>query len=449
MFSEKLKIKSAEFFFLILILYLPFQIALNPAADFDLLTGRLLIPALFLFWWLKLKPPQKFSWLENEAVLALMLFFLINLISVFWAQNHFWAGRKLLVFASIFPLFILAKEIVSFKSRSVILKTMIFGAIISSLIAFLQFFSQFFWDLESFFSFWSQKILPWFSGNSFGALVSENPSWLAEVQGKVFLRAFGLFPDPHMLAFFLGLVSFFPLALFLFLKKGRFFYFLIFCFFSLILVLTFSRGGYLGFLAGLFAVIFFVWPKIESEGRSFLKRGAIFFLLLAVLFGGAALVRFASSFDLDEGSNLGRLSIWQGSFDYFLKNPFLGSGLGNYPLSLDPYADYRSPVTSHNLYLDILAETGIFGLLAWFWFVFASMKAAFLKIKSATKENWIIGFGALGALVCFSIHSFFETAIFNPTVLAFLMIICSLAAAKNNGMGGKINDWKNRRSRKH
>ncbi len=432
MLSGKLKLKSLELFFLALVFYLPFQIALNLAAGFDLLSGRLLIPLLFSFWWLKLKPAKKFSWLENEAVLALTLFFLINLISVFWAQDHFWAGRKLLVFATIFPLFILAKEIASFKNQPVILKVMTLGAIISSLIAFFQFFSQFFWDVEKFSSFWAGKILPWFSGQTFGALVAENPSWLVQIQDRTFLRAFGLFPDPHMLAFFLGLVSFFSLAAFLFFKNRRFLWFLAFGFFSLILAFTFSRGGYLGFLAGFLAVIFFSWPKIAEEDGSFLRRGAAFFLLLALIFGGAALTRFYSSFDPNEGSNSGRLLIWQESFDHFLKNPFLGVGLGNYPLSLNPYADYRSPVTSHNLYLDILAETGIFGLLAWLWFIFASLKAAFLKIKTAQKENWVVGFGVLGALVYFSVHSFFETAIFNPTILAFLMIVCGLAAAKNN-----------------
>jgi len=431
MLSEKPKIKAFESLFFVLIFYLPFQIALNLVAGFDVLSGRLLIAVLFLFWWFKLKPIKKFSWLENETVLALALFFLIGLVSVFWAQNHFWAWRKLLVFASVFPLFVLTKEIVSLKNRMAVIRIISLGAIISSLVAFFQFSSQFFFGLEKFSYFWSEKVLPWFSGRSFGSLVAENPSWFVQIQDKTVLRAFGLFPDPHMLAFFLGLISFFSLVFFFFLKKRRFLWFLIFCFFSLILVLTFSRGGYLGFLAGFSIVILFSWSKIAAEDRSFLKRGAVLFLLLAILFGGAALGRFYSSFNLNEGSNSGRLLIWQESFDFFLKNPFLGSGLGNYSLSLDPYVDYRNPITSHNLYLDILAETGIFGLSAWLWFIFASAKAAFLKIKSVKREDWILGLGCLGALTYFSVHSFFETAIFNPTVLSFLMVVCGLAAAKN------------------
>jgi O-antigen ligase len=147
------------------------------------------------------------------------------------------------------------------------------------------------------------------------------------------------------------------------------------------------------------------------------------------LAGGLISARFFSSFNLNEGSNQGRLAIWQESFNVFLENPILGVGLGNYPLTTNPYLDYRTSVTSHNLYLDILAETGIFGLLAWLWFIVAAAKAAWRKIKSVQKEDWIVGLGTLGALVYFSVHSFFETAIFNPTILAFLMIVCGLAAA--------------------
>lgn len=306
---------------------------------------------------------------------------------------------------------------------------MALGAVISALIGLAQFLSQGVLNQEQIISFWSQNVLPWFSGQTFGNLVAQNPSWLVEIQGKSFLRAFGLFPDPHMLAFFLGLTFPFVLAAVFLGQKFKAGLFAILCLMTAVLALTFSRGGYLGFFVAFLFLIFFVWPGISRAGKGFLKNGALVLLVLFFLAGGLISARFFSSFNLNEGSNQGRLAIWRESFNVFLKNPILGVGLGNYPLTTDPYIDYRSPVTSHNLYLDILAETGIFGLAAWLWFIAAAAKAAWRKMKSVQKEDWIVGLGALGALVYFSVHSFFETAIFNPTVLAFLMIVGGLAAS--------------------
>lgn len=155
-------------------------------------------------------------------------------------------------------------------------------------------------------------------------------------------------------------------------------------------------------------------------------------VLAAVIILTPVWTRFSSSFNLTEGSNLGRLKIWTEALTQFEKAPLLGVGLGNYPLALDFNAIYRSAVTSHNLYLDILVEMGIFGLLAWLWFLGGILKKLLSKIKGETRQLSIIATGLLGAIIYFCIHSFFETSIFNPTILAYLMIVSALASSINN-----------------
>ena len=72
---------------------------------------------------------------------------------------------------------------------------------------------------------------------------------------------------------------------------------------------------------------------------------------------------------------------------------------------------------------DIWAETGVFALLAWLFMFGAAARGAYGKIKKLP----VIALGCLAALAYFGAHSFFETAIFNPTVLAFLMIVLGLS----------------------
>jgi O-antigen ligase len=170
------------------------------------------------------------------------------------------------------------------------------------------------------------------------------------------------------------------------------------------------------------------WPRLEGKAQKFIAGFIFLAAVFLLIFGWPVIARFSSSFDLAEGSNSGRLLIWQDSWEVFKKSPVTGAGLGNYSLALNFASDYRNSLTSHNLYLDLLAELGVFGLLVWLWFYGSALKQLQLGIKSCFPA----ALGVLGALTYFFIHSFFETAIFNPTVLAFLMIILGLTLSLKN-----------------
>lgn len=305
---------------------------------------------------------------------------------------------------------------------------MIGGAAFSALTALAQFLAQFIWGSQKIIDFWALKVAPLFYGQTFASLVAQNPSWSVEIGGKTMMRAIGLFPDPHMLAFFLGLISPFVLVMIFFGKKHRLLLLFVACLLLLVLLLTFSRGGYLGLLVSLIFIIPLLWRRLERKGKFFWGGLAGLIMVVALIFGTPVISRFFSSFDLAEGSNLGRLQIWQESLAVAGQHPLLGVGLGNYPAAIDFSGTYRSAVSSHNLYLDILAETGIFGLLAWLWFL-ASAGLASLKAIKHDEALTAPALGVLASLIYFSVHSFFETAIFNPTILAFLMIILGLSVS--------------------
>ncbi len=189
-------------------------------------------------------------------------------------------------------------------------------------------------------------------------------------------------------------------------------------------LLSFSRGGYLGMFAGLFSVIILSWkfliPKIKVVIFLIILAGIISLLIPQNPIAN----RINSIINLEEGSNAGRLIIWQQAADVFREHPISGVGIGNYSFYLFPEEKYRTPIYAHNTYLDIASEMGIFALIAWigiflscFWQLFKIIK------KTADKNLRIISIGLFGGLVWFSVHCFFETPIYSPQVLAMLMII--------------------------
>lgn len=174
----------------------------------------------------------------------------------------------------------------------------------------------------------------------------------------------------------------------------------------------------MGLLAGIFSAYLLI-----SKNR--LKLSILTLIILTMLFLSPAGKRFASVFDLSEGSNKERIGIWKKSVEVIIENPE-GVGLGNYPLEIKPTASYREPIYSHNLYLDIAAETGIANTL-FFILLIASSLFSYYK-KSMEAPFWKAG---IVSLIIFSAHSLFETPLFSVHVLPLFVILISLSA-KNN-----------------
>jgi len=415
--------KTSTAFFL-LVLYLPFQVALNLTNDIDLVSGRVLVLVFFLIAAAKyfLDGGDFRAFFKNRISLFLLLFFCLAAISGLVAAEQSWAIRKILFLFSWLPLYFLTVYLIDDDEKSQRLVWLAaLGAGISALVGLLQFLAQFIVEKEVLLDFWLTRLAPIFSGASFSKLIQINNSWLAEVSGRVYFRAVGLFPDPHMMSFYLGMALPFCLALFFLQKKHKKLLGGLCLLILAAIFFTFSRGGYLGVLASLFFFLVTARNLITKKDKKFL---AVMLLLLAVLIVSFSPImgRWGSIFSLEDGSNLGRLEIWRQSFLTIKENPILGLGIGNYSFGIDFSQNYRNSMTSHNLYLDLWVELGIFGLLAWLSLFFISLRVAW----GGRRQNSLLALGGGGALVYFLVHSFFETAIFNPTVLAFLLIYLGL-----------------------
>lgn len=441
---------------LLFCLYIPFQIALNPATGVDLASGRIFILILALMWLISALKNRRLCVPARIQTFLIASFLFLSAFSILWARNSDWGIRKLLFLLSIFPIYFIVSAISkSPASRRValaasrggdsdgikIVKFLVWGAGAAALVGLIQFVLQFIWGLDNILKFWAGSVAPIFLGTAFSEAVLAFPSWLVNLGGKTVFRAISTFPDPHMFSIYLGMAL--PLALGLFWTSdvqakrtkdirclsGRKIYLFLSLAILLADLLSFSRGGYIGLAAGLlFFLVVMIWSKKVN-----IKKALIVFMLALVffvfIFSSPIGARFLTSFNAKEESNMGRIETWKEALDIIKNNP-LGVGLGNYALERKATADYREPIYAHNLYLDIASETGIFNAIIWIALIIFSIRS-FMK-KS---EGTVLWLGGAVSLVIFSTHSLFETALFSVQALPLLLIIISLSAIngdKNN-----------------
>jgi O-antigen ligase len=422
--------------FLLFCLYLPFQIALNPAQGVDLASGRVFILFLALMWLISAFKNRQVCVPARIQTLLVLSFLFLNAFSLFWVSNAYWGLRKFLFLLSIFPIYFVVAGVrpattLSEHSESSggikIIKFIVWGAGLAAIVGIAQFLLQFIIGLDQTAALWRTYITPVFLGQTFSQAVNDYPSWLVNIGGHDYLRAFATFPDPHMFSFYLGLALPLSVALYSSLRKKTYVLFAV----AILLadLLTFSRGGYFGLIAGLFfAALYFAANKKISAKKivtGCVLITAAFILIITSPIGQ----RFTSSFNAEEGSNVGRYKNWSQAVDIIKDNP-LGVGVGNYAYKIDPIASYRTPIYAHNLYLDIAAETGIVNALIFILMLLFSIRAFIAKAKKSA-----IYFGGAAGLVIFSAHSFFDTALYSAQVLPLLLIIVALSSnsdAKNN-----------------
>lgn len=415
---------------LFLIAYLPFQLALNLAPGIDLASGRVLILTIFGLWVLTSLVQKKLKISSCPITYLILVIFALSLLSLTQGVSLERGLRKVLVFASCFPIYFLVTGIFSIKTIKSVIKVVIFSGLGLAIIGLIQFFSQFLFGIRVVYQFWARFVAPIFLGKTFTTAILANPSWLVNIGGKTFLRATSLFPDPHMFSFFLGLVIPLAFGLLFYCKKHKRALHVIplLITFGLLLtaqLLTFSRGGYLGLFVALPLVVLLLWRTFTLKIKVFVVVFVLVSLVMILTLGAPVADRVGSIFNFKEPSNLGRLLIWRQALDIFRDHPLLGVGIGGYSEFVDPTASYRAPIYAHNTYLDIAVEMGVFALIAWLGIFLVALNGLWKALKK--KELRILSAGLIGSLVWFSAHALVDTPIFSPRVLPILMVVLGLS----------------------
>jgi O-antigen ligase len=108
---------------------------------------------------------------------------------------------------------------------------------------------------------------------------------------------------------------------------------------------------------------------------------------------------------------LERMAHWQSAIGIWTDRPWLGVGIGNYEVVYARYSlpQWPNPLGhAHNYYLNIGAEAGIIGLVAYLSLWGAALLQSWRAVRHAWNWNWGVALGVLGVIVHLSVHNFFD-----------------------------------------
>ncbi len=462
---------------------IPFYVALpNRYAD-SLTMWRPLVAWLFVVWVTK-----TFNWKDIPGQLRQLhsrvfpwdkwfgLFVLVALLSAAIARYPIESLKQVIFVLNAYLLYVVAVNVLRTKRqvRGIMVASIASLGIIVVL-GYIQLIVTLFTTQYYFWQYWALLISRLYYGAGLSDVLLYSNSWFSYTGGAPSLRMFSIMPDSHSFAMIAALLMAFLLA-FRFKdrtaqqqidpKRDKFFHYAGWSairFSGLALVFAGTRGVWVGMLVPL---LLSIWFYIRKIGKPVMKKLILAFAMIVLLFalsplfnqalniirvGGKIqenfLDRAASIYDLGEQSNVGRLIIWEESLVYATSHP-LGVGYGNFVVSLVgdvpagmPFEElgniknlrYNLPekfVSAHSLYLNLLVEVGVIGLLLFVGGLMRYLWESWKFLKQHRNDaNPYAAFVIIAAMTMlwFFAYSVFDVTIFNDKVLLYSFIVLALS----------------------
>lgn len=221
-------------------------------------------------------------------------------------------------------------------------------------------------------------------------------------------RIKGLFQNSNDLA--LHLVTMVPLAVALGLSGRGLFtklaYFVVAALMVGAVIVTFSRGGFIGLVASVLVLVRRLARKNRVATTGALVFAAILFLALAPgAYSSRLTTIFSSSSDLT-GSSSQRTEVLKRSVWVALRYPLFGVGIGNF--------QHKSPrnLATHNAYTQVGAEMGLAAMVIYILLqIHPLRRLRLIENQSYSKPNqakfYYLSIGLQASLVGFMVSSFF------------------------------------------
>lgn len=235
-------------------------------------------------------------------------------------------------------------------------------------------------------------------------------------QERVSMIIFGVAKDPNYVTGYMIIPMCLLLQHFCYAKKYKVISLILFIIQLFACFLTGSRGALVSIgLSAFLVVLFFI---LQSK-----KKVVFLVSLLGILIVGMGLLLLVVPktlldrfFDFGSyGDNI-RLRLWEHALDFFSDHLILGGGMG----STSHYVEMLAGYHTHNVYVELLGDFGIIGLIALLVFVIGTF---WVKKKdiSFVLPIWIAGF-----LPMMFVNGF------NTALFWLPIILCSIFARKSN-----------------
>jgi len=354
-------------------------------------TDAVLVVMLIAFGFFLAKKKKKR--LRRSSSIWLFLLVLWILVSSFWAPSFQVSFAHALLFIEGVLLFFMI-SLVPMNQRHLFWAWVI-GGLIQAMFAVLQFLTQF--SPESTLLGLAPHA-PWQLGDS-----------VIEISSGRFLRAYGSFPHPNILGGFLIVSLMSVIGL---LKERPLLWQRMLLWISVPIMIaglffTFSRSAWLGFLVAL--SFFFVLEggiQIRKQKRFFILlifSMAVSVFSLSWIFSEIFSVRFQGHARLEQMSLEERLQSYHDAEVLFSQHPVTGIGIGSFTqaiFQLDPSREAWQYQPVHMVWVLLLVETGVIGVVLFLNFLFSKLKEiASGEIKSnVTFLSVLFGLGAISFL---------------------------------------------------
>jgi putative inorganic carbon (HCO3(-)) transporter len=203
------------------------------------------------------------------------------------------------------------------------------------------------------------------------------------------------------------------------------------------LVLTASRGGFASFLAELLLAAFYV--ARHASGRKWLLiAGIVTAALGLILFFGFVRTPWVEE---DQPAEM-RLLFWGVASMLFLSSPIVGVGYGNFRDLYNLPGIAPGVFDVHNLYLQLLAETGLLGFFSFLTAIVHAFRKCLRALRTHRRNlRSIVNFAALGGVISLLLHGFVDFLfIVSPQFTALFWMILALVVVADRWPESRIPD---------
>ena len=258
--------------------------------------------------------------------------------------------------------------------------------------------------------------------------VDMEDKWVDAVNNPdVKTRVFSVFGNPNILAEYLIMIIPISISLFWYSRKAH--KKAIFLGTSLILilalVLTLSRGGWIGFAFGILIFIILIEKRLLLSAIP-LALGGVYFLPQSIL------NRILSIGNLRDSSNAYRIRMWDITLDIIRDNWLVGVGFGYIPFkyTFETYIRTMPVYHSHNTYLQVTSEMGILGLIVFLALIFIIYKYSIKRlIKGEDRYIRTMAVGVLAGLAALLGHGLVESVLYLPRIIITFWTLVALLLA--------------------